>query len=212
MDLVGLEPTISVVCGAMKCGKSHLIKHMVNTMAKRGGINSVLVFSGTASFSQQSNYDFIPDKFVHGIYNEKVLKKYLKLHKDNVGISGLVIFDDVQGQIDTQSAFFQSFITNFRHYRVSVIIASQYGKGSSLPPYIRNLVNYFVHFRVENQDYIKQLWKEHGGLMKLQEFSDMMLSIQKHEYLLIDKMRDEETGKYLIAKAPALIKPFKLSF
>eukprot|EP00300_Choanocystis_sp_HF-7_P018422 c20035_g1_i1.p3 GENE.c20035_g1_i1~~c20035_g1_i1.p3 ORF type:complete len:261 (+),score=24.55 c20035_g1_i1:2607-3389(+) len=212
MDLIGKEPTITSVCGAMKSGKSHLIKHLVKRMAKENGMNSVLVFSGTAAFSQQSNYSYIPSKFVHSVYDEETLKKYVKLHEKNSDIKGLVIFDDVQGQIDTTSKFFQQFITNFRHYRISIIIASQYGKGTSLPPYIRGLVNYFVQFRIENLDFIKLLYKEHGCLMGLDDWTQMMLDIKKYEYLVVDKFADEEVGKYIVAKAPAEIKEFFLKF
>ena len=207
------QPSILSVLGPMGVGKSYLVKYITKNLAMSGKIASVIVFSPTSNFSGVSSYNFIPDEYVFPQYDQSILEKYLELHKGTKQ-RGLIIFDDCYNAL-ANDTFFLQFITNHRHFGggMYIIFTSQYGKNrSSFNPVIRDLTSLFCVFKCENLESIKTLHAEHGAHKTKQEFTELMLSIQKYEFLAIDKRTDDITKKYIKMKCPAKISDFKLKY
>lgn len=89
--------------------------------------------------------DYIPDQFIHKVENldvviENIFKRQefiLKHPELNIDPRMFVLLDDIlkEAQVIRFSKNFQTLFTDGRHYKLFIIVTSQYAKG--IPPIIR---------------------------------------------------------------------------
>ncbi len=123
------------------------------------------------------DFDFLPDTIVWEGYDEEKFEQYLETLKkraEELKAKGkklpmsFVIFDDLLGQL-SNSDLFKSFISRFRQYNLTLMIATQYaaeGKGCSTVLRACTDVSFMFPSLMANQvDAMHRAW---GGWFKSQ--------------------------------------------
>jgi hypothetical protein len=128
-----------IICGPSNSGKSNTIKNIVKTNCKR--FHRIIVISSTSM--QNSEYDYLPSKFVHSDYSQEIISNIVDVQKLNSHLHCLVILDDSVGVIDFNSKLLRNLWTLLRHYNLTFIISIQYLK-SITPLMHNNCVSLFV--------------------------------------------------------------------
>jgi len=211
-------PCLIVVAGKSKRGKSYLIKYMITMLCLNKKFKFGLVFCKTKF---NCGYDFIEDNKVIEGYKEDILKNYLQAlqkygedHpltakqrayniKTNIPPS-FIVFDDIIGQMDLNAGFMSEFITTYRHYNITLIVATQYLH--KVPVLFREQADICVMFYQNTKKSIDACYENYG-----QEFDNA----KKFKNFLIDKTSkpyhcliyiedgDDINTKYMEYKAPS---------
>lgn len=135
-------PSVHLMVAAPKSGKSHLIKYLVYRLAKSRRIDYCVVFCGTTF---NNNYNYLPKNYVFSNYNEDVLSQIMQQQQNSNKIVCL-IFDDCVSfeQMFRHSQLFNKLITEHRHYKALIFIATQYI--NKVSPTIRECCGYYWIF------------------------------------------------------------------
>jgi Poxvirus A32 protein len=203
------KPSIYLLVGKPRSGKSHTIKHLLYKYFKKGYFKFGLVVSPT-SFT--GSYDYLPEKCLWKKFDEEKFKQYLQsidqvqtLAKNGKGKPvdpSFLIFDDCLGMINWQSEVLQNFIACFRHYNITCFISAQYLKGShASSTLLRSCLTYCFAFYSADKNSIEALYQMCGQStgMKYPEFCQFFLGIVDQEYhclLYVNEGRDNRK-KYL---------------
>src|SRR4051794_25075941 len=116
-------PEIIALFGRPASGKSHAIKALIYTMAKKGKMKFGLCICPTAF---TGDYAYLPKKYVWDEYDEGKLEKYVEWLRNKRKKLGdkmppnFVILDDLLGRIDWNSKFWSSWIATFRHTNTTI--------------------------------------------------------------------------------------------
>ena len=203
------------IYGMCNSGKSHSLKALIYSASSKKEFDHMLLFTNT-SFNNQ--YDYIPKDYIHPSYDERILGNYMELQKQLISkgkkTKGLIVFDDVLGQSEFGTKHFLTLITQFRQFKLSVIICSQ--SISKIPLQIRDLAQYSAIFRYESERAIKNAYESFGVLFNnWHEYKEYLInSTGNHKFLFYDKSLSTEgiDKAYKSLKAPAIIPEFKLKF
>lgn len=167
-------PSMIVIAGKSKRGKSYLIKYLLTMLGLQKKFKFGLVFCKTKF---NGGYDFFPqDKVIEG-YSEKLLDKYMntlkkygeehpvkkKQKKEGIKTNippSVIVFDDILGQIDMNGNFFTSFLSNYRHYNITVIAATQYIY--KISPIFREQADIAIMFEQNTEKSIRALFETYG--------------------------------------------------
>lgn len=199
---------ISVI-GKMGQGKTSLIANIIKSLALKNIVNSVLVFSATANWSEKGDYGFIPEGFVHSQYDDQTLARYIKCHIDNPKIRGCVVFDDCFGSMNLDSSLIKKLVSNMRHYRLIPIFSFQYFK--AIPRWLRSCIWTYCQFKEGSVDICTEIWSQYGGLADKHNFVKQLETLPQYTFMMIDATACEKKDKFAVLKAPVLT-PFKLKF
>lgn len=206
---------IANIYGSCSSGKSYLLKYIIYTASHKKKIDHVLLFTNT-SFNNQ--YDYIPEKYIHPAYDSEIIQNYMNLQRELIESgeesNGLIVFDDVLGQAQFNCKQFITLVSQFRQFKISIIICSQ--SVSQIPLHIRNLAQYAFIFRFEAERVIKACYESFGVLFdNWQEFKKYLLNAtnEKHKFLFYDRMKsvDGIQASYKSLRAPKFPN-FKLQF
>lgn len=156
---------------APKSGKSYLIKYLIYNLAKSKKIDYCVVFCGTAF---NNNYDFLPPNYVFSNYDENVLSQIMYLQQNSNKIVCL-IFDDCVAfeQMFRYSKLFNTLITEHRHYKALIFIATQYI--NKVSPTIRECCGYYWIFSQRTKRAYEAIYEtvgcnSHDDLMSFKNF------------------------------------------
>lgn len=222
-------PSLLVIAGKSKRGKSYLIQYVVTVLGTQKKIKFGLVFCRTKF---NCGYDYFPDNKIIEGFKEDLLVKYLeKLKKygedhpitekqKEQGIKtnippSIIIFDDIIGQINMNSNIFTNFLSSYRHYNISIIIATQFiNKISTL---FREQADIAIMFEQNTRRSIESLYESYG-----QEFDNYnsfknflkQNTSQPYQCCIFCEDPPEEFGdsKYFNYIAPANYKKVKFNF
>jgi hypothetical protein len=203
-------PSVHLMVAAPKSGKSHLIKYLIYCLARSRRIHYVVVFSGTAF---NNNYDFIPKSYVFSDYDENVLAQIMS-YQQTSNKQVLIVFDDCVAfdHIFRSSQLFNKLITEHRHYKATVFIATQYIYKVS--PTIRESCAYYWIFAQRTKRAYEAIY-ETVGCNSHDEFLDFKKFILDNtgDYYVIFADRMEEPEKmYKRFKAPSTLPRFYLNY
>lgn len=207
-------PSVSVIAAAPRSGKTWLIKHFILHRCLSGAFNHGIVFCPT--YGLNDSYDWMPSDYVHTIYNDEILLKFLSIQAravrtEAVHASSFIVFDDCISMINFNSKVINHLFTCFRHYNISLIFSTQYIY--KCPPLIRNCCENFVIFKQGNMRSINALRECCMAELKNNQECQQLIDskcVNKH-YLLVKPLEDEKK-KYTIARAPAKLARIQLSF
>jgi len=139
-DMNSIRPDYTIALfGKRREGKSFCMRWILYHM--RGVFPCGIVFSHT-------------DRFIHVEFNANVLDQFMEVQKQRVfrhkaGLEpnpyAFVIFDDVLGPDLYYDATLRRFFNEGRHYKMFVIISTQYVKG--LPPSMRTNTDLAIVYR-----------------------------------------------------------------
>jgi hypothetical protein len=198
-------PFLLQVCGRTGSGKTSLIRYIAHNLTTEQGYNSILVFS--SSGLDNDNYDYLPQKYVHTSYNEKILKRYALLHKNNRELRGLVIFDDIFGQLNYDSRFLQLLFRLHRQWGISLLFACHHFK--EIPRAIRGLMHHFISFEYKSKLTLQEMHAEFAGDQDKELFV-AAFKLPKYTFVLLN-LREPDNKSYIIDKVD-IPKTFKLKY
>lgn len=203
-QLIKQIPSITVLYAPPRCGKSHLIKHLVYSFCKAGKFNHGIVFCPTGG------YDFMPDGYVHSMYSDEMLSSFMSFQKRN-GKPAFLIFDDCLGMINPNSKVFTKLFTTYRHYNITILITAQYV--NKLPPVCRDCATYVFVFKQFSEPSFIGLHK--AFFPNFDDWKQTKAFVEKntgdHKFIIVDTLESPER-RYSVSKAPSKIPNFKLSF
>ena len=131
-------PSLIIIAGKPKSGKSYLIKYLMYQMRKK--FDYGIVFTRT-QFTHDMNY--ISPEYVHNNYYEDKLKNLMKIQSEVVRMGlnkqAFVLFDDCLST-EFSSQLFIDLITQHRHFKITPILSTQYL--FKLNPTIRECASY----------------------------------------------------------------------
>ena len=176
------------------------------------------LFTNT-DFSGLSGFDYIDKRFVHPKYNEAALVNLKNIQKKAIesgkSPSAFVIFDDCLFGNQWRSKEFQSLMTQLRHYRVTVIISTQYPQ--KIPPLFREQTFQAIMFRPKVLRAINAQFESFGSdFNNVNEFKKFIIehTTAKYQFVFFDATSDGDTieSRFAVMKAPANIPKFTVKF
>ena len=209
-------PGFVILCGTQGQGKSHVIRYLMYLNRKR--FDWGICFCNT-DFSGLSGFDYIDSRFVHPKYNEKALINLKNIQKKSIESgnpsSAFVIFDDCLFGDQWKSQEFQSLMTQLRHYRVTVIISTQYPQ--KIPPMFREQAFQAIMFRPKVARAINAQFESFGSdFNSVNDFKRFIIenTSSKYQFVYFDATSDGDTieERYAVMKAPATIPKFMVKF
>ena len=167
-DMVKQMPTIFLLQGPSKSGKSHMLKFLLYKLCDpvKPIFNFGIVLTGS-EFNHE--YDFIQESAVHP-YSAELLESYVenlkKIKNESKGAKmphSFIVLDDVLGKI-SKTAYWTNFISIYRHLGISLFITTQYLKASEASStFIREQTGLAFMFSSPNLNTTKALFDYFGS-------------------------------------------------
>lgn len=173
-DLTTIKPDATVVCvGKRRTGKSFLMRHMMYML--KSHFKAGIVISETAEMNHFWQ-EFVPEKFIHNRYHGEIIQAVFERQKFILNQADksdeqkeeearfFIILDDVISDYQLRwDENFQRLFTQGRHYKIFVVLSTQYVKG--ITPTIRGNTDYVFMFKNLHGDSREALWKNYGDIM-----------------------------------------------
>jgi hypothetical protein len=210
-------PCVNAYVGAPKSGKSWAIKHQVVSLLLQKKLQFGMVITGTKF---NGAFDFITNQnMVIAGYDEAILKKYLRKLKEyriangNKPASAFLILDDMLGQIPWETGIIIHMLSNYRHYGLSIFIATQYIY--KISPTTRTVADYVFIWGQDNKRSYDAIYDSFGLMFEdYNDFKRTLDAITEVEFQCMiyrkDKRKKEE--RYGYYKAPDDIPEVKFDF
>ena len=202
-------PQIVVCIGKPNKGKSNTVKYFIlkNSVDKKH-FKYGLVFSKTANFNH--DYDYLPNYIYEG-YQPEILQQYLEgIKKQNNIQPSFIIFDDIQGLINSQDPILNSLIACHRHYKISLFFCFQAISGHHASfPLLRECCTMSVMYNSKGTKTLKALYDNFGQLFEnYNDFKDHFLQLTSEPFvaMLFQQDIDELTENYKYFKSPDMSK------
>lgn len=216
------EPKIMALIGEPHSGKSVLLKSIMHYYAKRKYFKYGIVITGSKF---NGDYDgWLPESAVWDGYDEERLKQYLKVLEDRATQlkktgqklpNSFIILDDLCGQL-SKSDWFTTFITRFRHYGITLMIASQYpSDAKSFCTMLRSFTDIAFMFPNLQSHYIKGFYLAWGGYFdNIEEMKNTLAQVKQTRYasLLFRKQFSSKETAYLQYLAKPVTEDFRMVF
>jgi hypothetical protein len=158
-----------VICSSNNSEKSNTIKQIVRRNCKR--FHRIIVISPTSM--QSDEYDYLPQKFIHQIYQQEIISNIVDVQKLNSHLHCLVILDDSVGVIDFNSKLLKNLWTSLRHYNLTFIISIQYLK--FITPLMKN--NCMSLFVTKIKEHSLKSMFELTDFSDINQFKEFMLKV-----------------------------------
>ena len=197
MNKIG-KGSVVVIIGKRNTGKSYLTKDLL--WYKRD-IPIGTVISGTEGANQFYS-KIVPPLFIHDEFSPEIVANSLKrqklvvakmreqenqLGKSNIDPFAFVILDDcLYDNSWTKDVSIKSLFMNGRHYKVLLIITSQYSLG--IPPILRSNIDYVFILRENIVNNRKRLYDNYAGMFPTFEVFCQVMDqcTENYECLVVD--------------------------
>lgn len=185
-------------------GKTTAVKSIVRHYATTW--NHIVVVC--CSPSLYNDYDFIPQEYIHSVYEDETLMKLIRYQYENDFPPGLIIFDDCIAQMNFRSKVVRTLLTTYRHLNLSVIFCSQKIMAGSTE--MRDYANFNLVFRQPNNRTIKYAADELlPRYNNWQDLKTVMDKLPKYSFILAERGKTE--GDYPICSIQP-VKHFRLNY
>lgn len=183
----GLYPIITAPGG----GKTTLIQFELYKGAMSKSYDYAVVFTNTPS-----DYEHIIDsKYIRTQYTDKALAELLNFQKEQEEPGRmLLIFDDMVGAMNFNSPVVNMLVTQYRHYGIGVVIATQYCK--KIPPTTRESCSRCFILGLNTKESFKACFESFG-----QSFSDLKVfqeyvrfNTMDHNFIVINNKSLDSAG------------------
>ena len=172
----------------------------------------------TNTFFTQDSFKYIPEKFVHSEYDEKVLTNFMNIQaelvKNRTPKEAFLILDDAIDGDQWKSQTFKRLSVQLRHYHITCIISTQHV--NALPPRIRGNAMYVAIFNTNTENNTRAIYQSYAQMFEnYNEFKNYIFdNTGNYKFLWVDTQSTEtdKTKKYKIMKCPASIKNFKVEY
>ena len=212
-------PAIILSVGKPRSGKTYNTRYMLTYFCKTNPIfKGGLVFTGSRDLND--DYDFLPSKAIINGYDEDVLKRYvakLEAYRKQTGNpppASFIVFDDLLGKLQG-SAFFNSFISIYRHLNITVFINVQYVKNRGSNTLLRECIRYAFVWNTTSKISLQCVYEVIGQLFdSFEDFKEafFITTHEKHAACLYIADRDDPDQNYYSSIAPADFKQHQIDF
>ena len=216
-----LEPTVMVFVGEPKLGKITLIKAIMQYYTKKKYFKFGLCMTGSM---WNKDYDFLPKKAVWDGWDEERFKNYIGVLEERASKladtdkklpPSFIILDDLLGKMSASECF-KSFLSRFRHYNITVLLAVQYvSDAKACSTVLRAVCELAFMFPSIMDNQIDAMHRSWGGYYKnSEEFKQAIIMVKKRPYaclLFQKKYNSKETAYKSFLCKPAL-KDYKVNF
>jgi hypothetical protein len=159
-------PTLILLLGKSKSGKSHLTKYLLQYYTLEKPIWQFGLCLTGSPYNHE--YTFLPDHAVHE-YNEDILESYineLKTRKDESKgekmPASFLILDDCLGLI-SKTAAWQNLLSTYRHLNITIFLSVQYLKTEASSTLVREQAGIVCAFKSTNINVINCLYDYFGS-------------------------------------------------
>lgn len=171
--------------------------------------------SGTAF---NGDYNFIPKSALFSEYDSDRLQKFMDQQAELVEEMGddapeaFLILDDVLGVANFADKVFTRLMSCYRHYRISVFLASQYIY--KIPPLIRECAKYVFIFKQTTKRSFEALYETYGYLFeKLDDFKEEIIKkTENYNVLMYDLDAPNVKNKKFVQVKAQKTPKFRLEF
>jgi hypothetical protein len=165
----------AILYGQRRTGKTTWLTWFLYCM--QGKFDHVACFSSTNFSGHYAKY--MNPNLCYPQFDEGVLSQVIKIQRDThpaVRKRVLVILDDVLDQEDVlrKSISLKLLFTMGRHYRISVVVCTQYAK--CIPTSWRRNVDFATIFYTFSRDMSDIFYKEYGMLLSRSQFFNIIAS------------------------------------
>ena len=105
-------------------GKSVLIKNLISMLLKNHDFNCIILYSKTARY--ETEYDFINEDCKYDGDLDELITNILNYQKKNLNNNLLFLLDDLD--VTKKSDMLSDLFTKSRHFRITILLSSQYVK------------------------------------------------------------------------------------
>lgn len=195
-------PSVHIMVAPPGRGKTTLIKYIVKHCLSKGMFDYGIVYN-PSSFN--GDYDYIRRKYPNAVRSEyttehlESIRNQQRSFINNPQIgsdncpSCFIILDDCLGETPFKSAQFTQLITTYRHYKLTIFIASQVLM--EIPPTVRACLSMLHIFRPNDEKTYEDLWQQFTKGVKELRGKTKKESIEKWRDFLDSKTN--EKGKCL---------------
>lgn len=204
-----------LIFGIPSSGKSHLLKSIIYNASKKSQFDHCILLCATKN---SPDYTYIPDEYKYDAFDVQAIENYLnfcKKHNENkIKTRGLIIMDDICGDMHFKGDLMKKLFCNYRHYGLSIIVCSQVI--IDIPPYLRSIIKYGCIYKYVNENDRDKIYNCFGSLAEnKQKFLQLYDKYTDEQYKFLfysqSNMYDRENC-YCGVKAPKKIPNFKLDF
>lgn len=222
MDKFNIDiPSLILINGMQGCGKSHLIRFIMQKYRKK--FNYGIVMSNTSFDTQDSGFNYIPQEFIYPEFSEEAITNLMNIQGKIVEKKGLdktphsfIILDDCLYDANQfNSPVLKKLCTQLRHFNITCIFSSQYC--NAISSVIRaNAMSVFIFksFTKRNTD---SLFESYGQAHDNSQDFKAYLNENTGDYKFIfyNKMeitKDNPLSAYHVLKCPSKIPKFKINY
>jgi AAA+ ATPase superfamily predicted ATPase len=202
-------PSLIIITASIGSGKSHLLRYIIHKIKDK--LDYGIAFSHT-NFDAE-NLEYIPKKFIHNNYDPEIIKKLLKIQAaqpEKTRKTAFVILDDFLFDKWPTCKVFNQLITELRHFKVFVVINTQYI--NKVPPLIRENALNVAMFKSDTERSLTALFESYGqSFENKNEFKKYLLTkTGDHKFIWYTRTANNMKDRYKIMEAPAKIPKFML--
>jgi hypothetical protein len=171
-------------------------------LARKRLINTIIVFTNTKGVSD--DYDWLDENRVFNDNYEERLGGIFKFQEMHPHSQLLLVFDDVLGAVKLDSKNMTTLVTQFRHFRISWILSTQYLY--KIPPVIRENVFHAALFACTTKRQLEAAYESYGAshFDTIKEWRAFMESCTgDYKFLFISNKEGNAQLRYRCMRAPA---------
>ena len=214
------SPFFLILSARPASGKSFLIEYLMllnNEEYNKDPFKYGLCLTNT-SFNGQYN-KFIPDEFIHPSLDLSLIDNLMAIQKTQIEANGsapraFLILDDCLSVKAFNSQTFLSLSTQFRHYNISIIVATQYIY--RVPTTFRECATHAAMFKQTTMRSITALYESYGSSFNsVKEFAKYLAdNLGDYKFILFysNSNREKIEDLYPVFKAPDKIPQFRYDF
>lgn len=212
MKLDFTHPQVVTTIAKPRSGKTWACRWMIlkNTIDKHN-FKYGIVFTRTGRWN--NDWDFIPDQYVFEDYDSEVLQSYLDgIKKQKTIVPSFIVFDDIQGVLNSQDTVLTSLIACHRHFKISLFFNFQYIYGRGSTPILRECTTYALLFNSKGDRTLRALYENFGQLFdSYNEFKHHFQKVTSEKFVAMLYVQDinELEDNYLSFLAPSNMDKFK---
>lgn len=202
MDKVFSFPCHIAIAGRSKCGKSTILINILRSVYDY--FDKVYIFSNTNNYTKEyEEFDDVQSFDLSKLI--QIMEKAKEYEQNGEPRKVLIVMDDISARFyeDAQTVdTLSGYLTECRHYGVSVVLSVHYLK-CILSPLIRENIHYYIVNKNQTPHSIKVLSEvvfynenEHDDKSLLQYIKNST-AIHEYCFMLIDVERDKYTPFYI---------------
>jgi len=192
-------PCHIAIVGRSKSGKSTLLKEMLRRIKKK--FNRIFIFCQTDQYTSEYSNEYEDVNSFDLDMFKKICNKAKKYKKEGNEKHILIVMDDISSKFYTDKESVDSisqYLTECRHYGVSIIMSVHYLK-HVLNPMLRENIHHYIINKNQSPTSINVLEevifydKEDHNNLSLQKFIKKKTDIHDYCFIIISV----ETGKFI---------------